>query len=400
MNDMVLDSIRYSVPYIFLIGYFILLFILENIVNKQDLKKNSNKLIIQLAAGTGLLLFFGFRGFVGWDWTIYYPTFQNVQSLFQLDKTSFAETRYEPAFVIWISVFKLFSGNYHFFVFINTFIDIIILLAFFRQFSKENYALSCLMFIVMGGFYLETDLLRNAKSIMLFLLSLKYLRDRRIITYIVLNILGCMFHFSSLLYIPLYFVLHKQWSRTLIFFIFLIGIAIYLLQVEYIRPFIIWVANLMGEKPLEIVNKYLSNDLYSSEYGLSIGFIERVFTCLMILIFYTKLIKRSKDNIIFINSYVLFFVFFFYFAEVRIIPVRVAGLFYFSYWILYPELLSVIRLRNNRVLFLVFIFVYSFAKIISMTDTILYKYKSVLFRKEIYEERLKIFESTKDYFLR
>ncbi len=33
-----------------------------------------------------------------------------------------------------------------------------------------------------------------------------------------------------------------------------------------------------------------------------------------------------------------------------------------------------------------------------MTDTILYKYKSVLFRKEIYEERLKIFESTKDYF--
>lgn len=400
MNDLPLDSIRYSIPYIGLVLYFILLFFLERQVNKQDLNIASNNLMIRLLAGGGLLFFFGLRGFIGWDWTVYFPAFKDTPGIFSLTLDSFAVSRYEPAFIVLMSVFKTLSGNYHFFIFFNTLADIIILIVFLKQFSKISISLSCLLFIVMGGFYLETDLLRNAKSIMLFLLSLKYLRDRKLAPYLILNLIGCIFHFSSLIYIPLYFFLHKQISRKTISIIFVIGILLYLLQIEYIRPLVIRLTYVMGERTSDIIWKYVNNNLYSVSYGITIGFIERLITCSLILIYYYKLISDNRNNILFINSYVLYFIFFFYFAEIKIIPVRVGGLFYFSYWILLPSIFSIIKNKNNKILFLSYIFIYSLIKMAGMSDNILYRYKSVLFMKDNFEKRLEVFESSKNFFLR
>jgi len=400
MNNLPLESIRYSIPYICLVLYFILLYFTEYLVKKQDAYLVVNQQIIRLAAGGGLLLFFGFRGFIGWDWTIYYPTFQSVPSLFSLNEFDFGETRYEPGFVTLISFVKLFTHNYHFFIFINTLFDIAVLITLINQFSRISYALSCLVFIMFGGYYLEIDLLRNAKSIMLFLLSLKYLKERNILSYFILNIIGCLFHFSSLLYLPLYFFLHKQISKKIIIPIFIAGALLFLLQVEYIRPTILKIIPILGEKATVAVQKYFSDELYSSRYGITIGFAERMVTSLLILIYYNKLIKLDRDNILFINSFLIYFIFFFYFAEINIIPVRVGGLFSYAYWILYPALFTVIGNKNNKIIFLSFIFAYSLIKITGMSDTIFYKYKTVITGKDNYEKRLKIFESSKNYFLR
>lgn len=400
MNELPLEGIRYSIPYLCLVLYFILLFFLELQVKRQETYLLRNILIIRFLAGAGLLLFFGFRGFIGWDWTIYFPAFKNTPELFSLHPDSFTVSRYEPAFIALMSFFKTISGNYHFFIFFNTLADIVVLLVFLKQFSKVSLSLSCLLFIVMGGIYLETDLLRNAKSIMLFLLSLRYLRDRQLLPYLMLNLLGCMFHFSSLIYIPLYFFLHKQISRKTIIIIFIIGILLYLLQIEYIRPLISKISGLFGQRASDATWKYLNNDLYSVGYGITIGFIERMITSSLILLYYHRLISDNRNNILFINSFVLYFIFFFYFAEIKIIPVRVGGLFYYSYWILIPSLLSVIIKRNNRILFLFYIFIYSLVKIAGMSDNILYKYRSVLFVRDNFEKRLEVFESTKDFFLR
>lgn len=400
MNELPLEGIRYSIPYLCLVLYFILLFFLELQVKRQKTYLLKNMLIIRLLAGVGLLIFFGFRGFVGWDWTIYYPTFYNTPEIFSLHSDSFAESKYEPAFIILMSFFKTISGNYHFFIFFNTLIDIVILLIFLKQFSKVSFSLSCLIFIVMGGIYLETDLLRNAKSIMLFLLSLRYLRDRQLLPYLMLNLLGCMFHFSSLIYFPLYFFLHKQISRKTIIMIFIIGILLYLLKIEYVKPLISKVSSLFGRRASEAAWKYLNNDLYSISYGITLGFIERMITCSLILLYYHRLISDNKNNILFINSFVLYFIFFFYFAEIKIIPIRVGGLFYYSYWILIPSLLSVIIKRNNKILFLFYIFIYSLVKIAGISDNILYKYRSVLFVRDNFEKRLEVFESSKSFFLR
>jgi hypothetical protein len=397
---MPVESLRYSIPYISLVVYFILLFITEYLVRKQAAHSDTNIKIIRWAGLVGLLFFFGLRGFIGWDWTIYYPAFKSVPDLFSSVEGIYTRTRFEVGFVAYMSVIKSIWNNYHFFIFVNTLLDILILNLILKQFSRISFSISCLLFVIMGGFYLETDLLRNAKSIMLFLLSLQYIRDRKIVPFFILNIVGCMFHISAVLYLPLYFFMHRIIPRKIVLTIFLVGIFIFLIQFEYVRPLLKEIASLLGERYTVILNKYLSSEMYSSGYGITIGFIERIITSALIIIYYNIIIKQNRHNILFINGYILFFIIFFYFSEIKIIPVRVGMLFSFGYWIIYPAIFKAIEKINNRIIFIFFIFIYSLIKIAGMTDNLLYRYTNILFGQDDILGRQKIFDSVKEFLLK
>jgi hypothetical protein len=397
---MVLDSITYSIPYVCLVIYYIMLYFFESYISKQGDNAKINLQLVKLLSVLGILIFFGFRGFISWDWTAYYPAFRDIPQLFSLNAAAFKVTRFEPGFVIYISILKFFCNNYHFFIFISTLIDLLILLLVLKRFNSGNFSLSFLLFLVFGGFYLETDLLRNAKSIMLFFLSLKYLSERKMLPYMLLNLVGCMFHFSSILFIPLYFFLHKTISKKAVIIIFITGLLLFLLRIEYIIPAVRKIAGLLGENTTQVLNKYIKNNLYSGGYGITIGLMERILTATLIVIFYRKLITKNTWNVIFINSYLIYFIFFFFFAEFRIIPIRVGGLFAFSYWVLYPAIAEVFERKNNRYLFISFIFLYSLVKIAGMTDNILYRYDNVLTGAESYKSRQAVFDKTSSYFLK
>lgn len=128
---------------------------------------------------------FGFRGFVGWDWVNYYPAYQEIVPLFSRGYlNNYDIGTFEGGFVTFMSVVKLISSNYHFFILICVVIDVSILHVFFKRHSS-NYAFSFLIFIAL---YLgaELDILRNMKSIGLFLLSVKYIQQRRFLPYLLL----------------------------------------------------------------------------------------------------------------------------------------------------------------------------------------------------------------------
>jgi hypothetical protein len=391
---MVIESLKYSFPYLFLVLYFIALFILEYIVRHRETMLAVNLQIVRWLSFLGLLLFFGFRGFIGWDWYIYYPEFKNTPALLSFEPGLFSTSRLDYGFIIYLSFVKSIWNNYHFFILINTFIDLLIILLFIKQYSKYSYSFAFLLFIVMGGFYLETDLLRSAKAIMLFILSLKYLRERKLAPYLLINIAGSMFHISAVLFLPLYIFLHKKLSRKFVLMIFAAGLTIFLLQLQYIRPFLFWVASILGEKFTLLLEKYLQISAYSSAYGITIGLLERIITASLIIIYYDKLTRENENNVLFINSYLIYFVFFFYFAEIKIIPVRVGGMFAYAYWAIFPAFLRMFEKKNNRAIFISCFFAYSLIKIAGMTDTILYNYANVLFTQDDFQMRKEIFESS------
>jgi hypothetical protein len=396
---MIVESLKYSIPYLFLIFFLILIFIVEYKIRKQELHVTQNLQIIRWLTIGSILFFFGFRGFVGWDWVNYYPAFVKSPTLFSLNLKVFGQTRFESGFVLYTVIIKTIWNNYQFFVFLNTLTDLLILYFVLKQFSRYSFSLSCLVFIAMGGFYLEVDLLRNSKSIMLFLLSLKYLRDRKLGIYLLINIIGCLFHVTAVLFLPLFFFLHKEISRKVLIIIIIVGFIIFLLQIEYIRPLLFYMARILGEKFTALLNKYLQIDLYSKAYGFTIGLLERIFTSLLLIKYYFVLIEKDRNNILFINAYILFFVLFMYFAEIRVIPARVGGLFSFSYWILYPAIFDAIQKKNNKILFLTFIFFYSIVKIAGITNNVFYKYINVLFHSDGVQSRLLIYDKFKDQLL-
>ena len=171
-------SIWYAVPYMLLLAAFYFLAYQE----QRSIAAKRNRQTLHIWCGALFLFFFGLRGFVGWDWHSYYPLFESIPSLFHLSSSEFDTSELiEPGYIIYVAFVKLFTDNYHVFIFISVLIDFLLLHKIFKRYNR-NVAFAFALFI---GFSLTTEinLLRNIKAILIFLLALPYIRERRILPY-------------------------------------------------------------------------------------------------------------------------------------------------------------------------------------------------------------------------
>lgn len=394
---MPVTSITYSFPYLILFFYLTVLAFIEFRLLKfgKDIK------YVRYAAIFAFVFFFGLRGFVFSDWEIYYHLFDKIPSIWDgglssvlsqdftedfATDVSYGKTGYEMGFIYFTVLFKSIIPDYFAFVFFNTLIEIILLDIFIRRYSPY-YVFSIILFIAFGGLLIECNLMRNIKSMLLFFLSLKYLQERKIVPYMLLNGLGLLFHSSAIVFFPLYFFFHKEFPKWLMWAIFVVGIFLTMLHVVYLKPLMLGFSEIIGGRLGVQIKLYFASDLYSQAYGISIGYIERVITYLLIIFFKDKLVERNKYNILFINAYILYFIVFFYFSEVMVAVERLSLIFVFAYWILYPELLALVKDTVNK--FIVFFAIIAFAgmKIVTATTNVFAKYDNLLFGIESMEER-------------
>ena len=89
-------------------------------------------------------------------------------------------------------------------------------------------------------------------------------------------------------------------------------------------------------------------------------------------------------NIVY-NCYILYFIFLFYFSEINVLAERFSGLFLFSYCFIYPWLYE--KLKLNKTIFIVLLFMYGFIKQVTGNANIMAKYSNLLWGIESYEER-------------
>jgi hypothetical protein len=358
----------------------------------------------------GFTVFLGLRGFVYTDWMMYYPLFDKLPTIWDGGLTSVLTSDFSEDFVTDVSmgkaglelgfiyftvIFKSLIPNYFAFIFINSFIDVLLLDIFFRKYSNY-YVLSFILFIAFGGLGMEFNLLRNMKSFLFFLLSLKYVQERRFLPFVLLNLAGYLFHSSALVFIPLYFILHKEWPKWLVWSIFIAGNILFLLHIKYLQPITLAVADLMGGRMAVKAKLYFVSDFYSQAYGLGIGYIERVCTFIVFILFQKKLKALNPFNVIFINVYLLYFIIYFFFAELMVAVERLSLLFVFGYWVIYPAVLSIIKEYSNKLIMIVLLIGYSILKVAQVNSNIFSKYDNLLFGIQSFEDRKMIIENNMD----
>lgn len=399
-------SSAYSIPYLLFMSYLVILVFLEF----RYLKLGKDTKYLQWATIGGMIFFFGLRGFIYTDWMVYYPTFEKVPTiwdggLISAFKTDFTDqfitdvnvgkSGIEIGFIYFTVLLKSIFPNYFVWVFVNTVIDIFLLDIFFRRYAKY-YVFGFLIFFVFGGQTIEGNLMRNVKSIVLFLISLKYLEERRLLPYIMLNLLGVAFHSTAIIFLPLYFVLQKKWPKWLMWTIFVIGNLLFLLHIKYLGPTMLSMADLIGGRLSVQIKLYFASDFYNQPYGISLGYIERIITFIVITILQNRLIEQNKHISMFINAYVLYFISFFFFSEIMVAVDRLTLLFIFSYWILYPEILSLIKQVANKIIIVTTMIIYCALKLVIFDSSIFSKYDNLLFGIESYEERCDVFYTNMD----
>lgn len=366
----------YAFPWLFLLIILIFFYFNEKRVFHIFPIKQS-----QILSCVVLILFFGFRGHLNTDFISYYPFYQKLPTITNLSTT---DSSFEFGFVIYSSIIKTIFPNYFIYVFINTLIDFIILFKVFRRYSS-SIILSFILFITFSGISFETNLYRNIKGLECFLLSLPYLQKKQFFPYLIINLLGCTFHLSSICYILFYLFFLINLPHFLIWSGLIVSNIIFFLHINLSENVNVILAyfdlffpheNSFEEKAI----LWQTIDGYGEAYGFSIGWFERSFFYIFLLSNYKKLISMNHINKTLLNSYFYYYILFMMLSPLSsAIMERLSLLFAFSYWIIIPNALAeIIKNKNNQRIFIVGLLLLCSMKIYQSTHRLDMKYDNIL----------------------
>ena len=375
----------YAIPYLI---FLLLLAVLALSYDRLDEKLRER---MWMPCSFLLILFLGLRGYIGDDWTGYHVMFEYVKpNDFHFNVFASHSFRFEPGIAILAYVCRRIAGGdgYLFFQFIVTLIQVILLMRFLKRYSS-NFPLGVIIFLMMSGLIMMINLMRNTIAILIFLNGLHYIEERRPLPYFLVCFAALMFHLSAFIYFPLYFFLHRPINRWVYLTLFIIGNLIVLFRVPVLSVGATIVAQLIGGKLAVMVKSYLEDQhMAALSFNISIGSLERLGTGLIIFYYWDKIKAIRPANVMFINALVIFFIFYFFFSEVREVGKRLADLFVFGYWIIWPDLFECFKQRSLKIAFGVFLTIYCILKVIGTVGYPNTKYENILTGYTYYHQRL------------
>ena len=198
-----------------------------------------------------------------------------------------------------------------------------------------------------------------------------------------------MFHSSGWTFIPLYFVLNRQINKWILFSLFILSATIYVFHIPILGNIISLFAGGLTDASQNYIDQYLNMDKETSIWG--IGFIEKLFTASLTLIYIDKLRSLRPNSNIYINSLFLCITSFLLLSEFRTISMRVSTLFVYGYWIIWIDLIKCSNNQTNRKLYILFIAIYCLLKTYSSNSAAVNKYENVLLGSMNFSERLIFF---------
>lgn len=382
-----LFSFTYSIPYIIV---FLILCLLSYMESRRTISSNKSfKTCFYI-----LLLFWGCRGYVGWDWMTYYPMYQIIDKLWDFSSQSFilvysdevVSEAIEPGFILYTSILKTIFDNYHFFIFVNSLIFLIAIGRFIKKYSN-NYALS---FLVLFAIYqgLVVDLLRNSLALSIFLYAISFKKKPSIYALILLSLLGILFHKTFILLIPLFFLDKIRLPKQIIWLIFILGNVLMLLHIPVANVFVSFITSIFGENLLtQRMLSYATSDIYGSGVGITFGYIFRFIMFCIIMNNYDQIRNNSKLVLI-LNAYILYAIVYFCMRDVGIFVERMEILYCFANIILYPQLIYMIRNKYQSI-YKYMIIIFCLLRLYVSTNDIMYNYITC-FNKISYEEQANI----------
>lgn len=382
-------SISYTGPYV---TVFIFLIFLSIPVTNTEIKNKVCRAVQEKIAFLLLFVFLGLRGFIYSDWYAYYNAFLEAPTFFStLNELSyfFNESTYgsvwEKGFCFFLVSCKTLIPQWWFFQSLSFLCNILVDIYFIKQFTKKHVVLGLCFYFIFGGMLYDINLMRNSKAILLFIISLRYAADRKILPYMLLNTLGFLFHSSSIVFLPLYFLLSRVPNKSLLWIIFFVGNIFYLFQIRWCSPIIAFFAENFGGLIATKAAQYLANERWATGYGISIGYLERTMTFVLTMHYFQSFL-RNRYTIPLLHCMFIYLFSHLYLSEMSILTSRIPILFIFAYWPLYVQIYEW-QNKEQKACFLFIFFFYSVMKIISGEQALPNIYDNILFQRYTVEER-------------
>ena len=370
----------YPLPYILLALFYAALGYLYHRTDDERHRRYVNT-----GALLAFVLFFGFRGYLLTDWMSYYPYYHDLEWTDILNYFMPNEQGLEPGFALLCMVCKMLSGgSYHFLEFTVTCVFLGLLYRFSLRYT-HNISLVLMLFLAFNGVSIVCNLLRNTIAIGIFLNAIPYLEQRRPLPYFGLCLLAMLFHVSALIYVPLYFFLHLFTSRWVYLGVFIVANVAFITRFSIVQQ-MLEAMQLSGEAAMK-ADAY-TGKMTSGLAVFSIGYLERLLTCTLIILYHDKLKELHNGSGVIVNGVLLFLIMFYFFSEFDVLAHRVSNLFIFGYWIIWLDFIRCFYYENNRRLMAGFIVAYTVIHMWPLNNAPDFLYENVLFGAQSYNERL------------
>lgn len=336
------------------------------------------------------LFFFGFRGFVGWDVINYYANYQYNE-----------HDTFEVGYSVLVDIFRYLDLDFFIFIFVITFLQSFFLFKVLKRYSPYPI-LSLWLCISISALNIQIETLRHNFLLIIFLYSLEFIKNRDLRSYTMCMLIGVLFHKMAFLLWIVYFLYHYLFSKKvdysvrnrdfLIYFLFLIGVSLFLLNISPIVFFSEIVYKIDIFRNFGVVEKlyyYAHAEHYVGTYFDAWKRLSLPILLSFPIWLFRKRIIGFSDNIRFIyNIYILSWLISIYTVGFLVVWFRVYVLtFMFTFWILIPVLIKSIRWDFKIFFLLVFLILTSSRVIYTINKFPYLEYKNILFQQDSYDER-------------
>ncbi len=244
------------------LAYIILLMVIIVLLFLRKSLDSKQKRVVSRIICLCLIVFSGFRFCVGTDFKGYSDTFDKIISMGRYYEIELG--------YYWLVQFVHSIGGTAQLVFlIFSFATLYFIYKFIEYFS-ENVEISWLIFICIGPYFLSTfNGIRQWLVTAIFAYSLRFVKENKLIKYLIINAISCLFHYSAVILLPLYWLLKiKNFNLVKIIICYIVfQIASLLGVLDFIAQKLHATAYLMGAAAFELDWSYY---LF---FALALGFI-------------------------------------------------------------------------------------------------------------------------------
>lgn len=181
----------------------LLIFIISITSIFHDNLKNSK--IISIFLFFGLFILASIRYEIGTDYPVYLKFFTNVKPYNFSSAYVIGNQYFEPLFQFTVAILKNIISNPVFYFSLWAFIALFCIWKGIKE-QSPNYILSIFIFYCIFYHHYVFNTIRQGITMGIFLISLKYILDRKFIPVFLMGIFASTIHTSGLLIIPSYFI--------------------------------------------------------------------------------------------------------------------------------------------------------------------------------------------------
>ena len=234
------------------------------------------------------VLISGFRYGIGTDYFSYENIFINLSNSYQSVYDLILNTRFEPGWIIINSFIGFFTDN-AFYLFMVC--ALLTWLFFYKGiYSHRNeVAVGISVLILLSTLYITSfNIVRQILAMSIVFFSIKPLLDRKILKFSITILLASLFHYSSLVFLPAYWIVNSKYKQAGMikrFGVPLLAIGL----IIFIEPILSFITS------FDVFSFYRTYEVGESQFGIS-SIIIRLPVIIIILLNLKKL-KLSNNPI-------------------------------------------------------------------------------------------------------